>query len=223
MNLIRPRLLARALAFAVVALTLAVPAYLPAEQETDTDLEQRTRVADLLKFLDARPGALIADVGAGDGFYTVRIARAVASGGRAVAVDISEPALNALRERVTREGVTNVDVILGALDDPRLAVAQFDAVLIHNAYHEMAEHESMLAHIRDALKPDGRLVVVEPMHDTSRGLTREQQVAHHDIAADIVEGELRAAGFEVVERSDEFVKFTGAGGGFWLIVARRAG
>lgn len=59
------------------------------------------------------------------------------------------------------------------------------------------------------------------MHESSRGLPRDKQVAEHDIEADIVERELRAADFEVVQRDDEFVKFTGVAGGFWLMVARR--
>src|SRR5437870_3792872 len=103
---------------------------------------------------------------------------------------------------------------------PDRAVAQSDAELIHNAYHEMTEHDAMLRHIRAALKPGGRLLVVEPLHDASRGLSRDQQVAKHDIEPDIVNGELRAAGFDVVERDDNFIKFTGVPGGFWMILAR---
>lgn len=216
-----PRALTRLLALAAVALVLASVAGRASAQESEADLERQNRVADLLRFLDARPGSLIADVGAGDGFYTVRIARAVGPNGRAVAVDISESALNTLRERATRDNAANVDVILGAPDDPHLAVGRFDAVLIHNAYHEMTEHEAMLGHIRAALKQGGRLLLVEPMHDTSAGLSRDQQVAKHDIAVDIVDGELRATGFDIVERDDEFIKFTGVSGGFWLILARR--
>jgi SAM-dependent methyltransferase len=141
--------------------------------------------------------------------------------GRIVAVDISETALNKLRDRAGCETLGNVEVVVGAVDDPHLPAGQFDAVMIHNAYHEMTEHAAMLAHFRAALKPGGRLVVVEPMHDSSRGLTREKQVALHDIAIEIVDGELRAAGFGVLERDDAFIKFTAVPGGFWMIMARR--
>ena len=220
MNPTRSRILILALAFAVVAATLAIPASLPASQVTEAQAEQLHRVPDLLKFLDARPGALIADVGAGAGFFTVCIARAVGPTGRAVGEDISESALAELREHAERDG-TYVDIVLGAPDDPHLEVGQYDAVLIHNAYHEMPEHESMLAHIHAALRPGGRLVVVEPMLDSSRDLTRDQQVAIHNIAPDIVERELRAAGFEVLARDDKFVDFQGGAGKLWLIVARR--
>src|SRR5262245_31954112 len=192
-------------------------------QEAGPEFERQNRVADIVRFLRAQPGSLVADVGAGDGAFTIPIARAVAPNGRAVAVDISESALNKLRDRAGREDVTNVESVVGGVDDPHLPVDQFDAVLIHNAYHEMTEHEAMLRHIRAALKPDGRFVVVEPMHDSSRGLTREKQVAQHDIAIEIVDEELREAGFEVVERDPAFIKFTAVPGGFWLIVARRPG
>jgi len=175
----------------------------------------------MLRLLGAQSGSLIADVGAGEGAFTIPIARAVAPNGRAVAVDISESALNRLRDRAGRENVSNVEVVVGGVDDPHLPAGQLDAVMIHNAYHEMTEHEAILRHIRAALKPEGRLVVVEPMHDSSRGLTREDQVKQHDIAIEIVDDELRAAGFEVLERDDAFVKFTAVPGGFWLIVAQR--
>ena len=190
-------------------------------QESGPEFERQNRVAEMLRLLGADPGSVIADVGAGHGAFTIPMARVVGPNGRAVAVDISESALTKLRERAANENVTNVDIILGAVDNPHLPVAQLDAALIHNAYHEMTAHEAMLGHIRAALKPSGRLLIVEPLHDTSLGLPREQQVAKHDIEPGIVEGELKAAGFDVVERDDSFIKFTGVPGGFWLILARR--
>lgn len=206
---------------AVLAVSCAMTMALVAIEQSEAELERQGRVPDLLRLLDARPGAVIADVGAGDGFYTVRIARAVAPTGRAVAVDVAESALDKLRERAARDRVANVDVVLGAADDPHLGDGRLDAVLIHNAYHEMTAYEAMLRRIHTALKPGGRLVIVEPLHETSRGLPRDQQVANHDIDRNIVEGEVRSAGFEILEHDDDFIKFTGVSGGFWLMVARR--
>jgi SAM-dependent methyltransferase len=211
------RCLAGVLGVVLVAVTTAVAV----TQESGPEFERQNRVADIVRFLGAQPGSLVADVGAGEGAFTIPIARAVAPNGRAVAVDISESALDKLRDRAGREDVKNVDIVIGGIDDPHLPVDQVDAVLIHNAYHEMTEHEAMLRHVRAALKRDGRFVIVEPMHDSSLGLTREKQVAQHDIAIEIVDEELRAGGFEVVQRDASFIKFTGVPGGFWLLVARR--
>jgi ubiquinone/menaquinone biosynthesis C-methylase UbiE len=211
------RCLAGVLGVVLVAVTTAVAV----TQESGPEFERQNRVADIVRFLGAQPGSLVADVGAGEGAFTIPIARAVAPNGRAVAVDISESALDKLRDRAGREDVKNVDIVIGGIDDPHLPIDQFDAVLIHNAYHEMTEHEAMLRHVRAALKQGGRFVIVEPMHESSRGLTRDKQVAQHDIAIEIVDEELRAAGFEVVERDAAFIKFTAVPGGFWLLVARR--
>ena len=212
---------ARRFVVTVAALSICIAAQRARGQQSDADFERQNRVADMLRLLNARPGSVIADVGAGDGMFTIPIARAVEPNGRAVAVDISESALAKLRERAARQNAENVESILGATDDPHLTAGQFDAALIHNAYHEMTEHEAMLRHIFDALKPGGRLLVVEPMHDSSKGLPRDQQVAKHDIEIDIVEQELRMGRFDIRERDEAFITFTGVPGGFWLILAQR--
>ena len=124
-------------------------------QESGPEFERQNRVADLLRLLGAQPGSLIGDVGAGEGAFTIPIARAVAPNGRTVAVDISESALNKLRDRAGRENVSNVEVVVGAVDDPHLPARQLDAVMIHNAYHEMTEHEAMLRTFERRLSLEG--------------------------------------------------------------------
>ncbi len=204
----------------VVALAFAVARPALLAQDSGAEFERQNRVADLVRLMGAEPGSMVAEVGAGDGAFTIPLARAVGPNGRAVAVDISESALNKLRERGRRENVANVDVVVGAVDDPHLPAGQFDAVMIHNAYHEMTAHEAMLRHIRDALKPGGRFLLVEPLHDSSKGLPRDKQVANHDLEPDLGEAELKAAGFDIVERDDAFITFTGVPGGFWSILAK---
>jgi predicted methyltransferase len=212
--------LVRAVVSSVYALALAVSLSFAAPRQSDTELEQFHRVDEVLKLLDARPGAVIADVGAGEGFLTVPIARAVVPGGRVIAEDIDEKALAKLRQRADREHVENVEVVLGTIDNPRLPT-QLDAAIIHNAYHEMTAHEAILTRIRESLKPGGRLLLIEPMHESSRGLPREKQEANHDIEIGLVEADLRAAGFEIQQRDVDFVKFKGVAGSFWLLLARR--
>jgi ubiquinone/menaquinone biosynthesis C-methylase UbiE len=78
-----------------------------------------------------------------------------------------------------------------------LPVSGIDAVLISFAYHEMVEHEAMLAHIRSALRADGRLVVIEAISEKNRQVPRERQIKDHELSPDILTGELKAAGFEI--------------------------
>jgi ubiquinone/menaquinone biosynthesis C-methylase UbiE len=194
-------------------------------QVADDSREKTEKVSDILSALQAEPGKRIADIGAGEGFYSLRIARAVGPTGRVTAVDVSEKYLEKLRARIQQDKVTNVDVVVGAVDDPRLPQGTFDAVLIYNAYHEMTTPEPILKALFLALKPGGRLVMSEPLHDNVRSATRGEQVKDHEIGPNFVQQELQAAGFEVIEQRPDFLAFTSPGhkGGFWLMIARKPG
>jgi len=203
-------------------LLLSIPT-LGRAQVADDRRDKFEKVGEILAALQAEPGQRIADVGAGEGFYSLRIARAVAPTGRVMAVDVSEKYLEKLRARIQQDNITNVDVVVAAVDDPRLPENTFNAVLIYNAYHEMTAPEPILKAIFRALRPGGRLVMSEPLHDNVREATRAAQVKDHEIGPNFVEQELRAAGFEVIERRPDFLAFTDPShkGGFWLMVARK--
>jgi ubiquinone/menaquinone biosynthesis C-methylase UbiE len=198
--------------FSALALTLSVQwagaqaprAQSSLAQQEETARETWQKVPDIFEAMAVRPGASVADVGAGDGFLTVRLSRAVGPTGRVIAVDVSARALERLRARVDHEGLTNVETVKGDADDPHLASASLDAALIVNAYHEMADYQAMLQHLRSALKPDGRLVIVEPISDKRRDVSRDQQVAAHEIAVHFVEQEVREAGFRIRRFQDPF-------------------
>jgi ubiquinone/menaquinone biosynthesis C-methylase UbiE len=120
--------------------------------------EQPERALDAL----AIPrGAIVADVGAGSGYYTVRLARRVGPSGKVYATDIQREMLALLERRVRRDDLRNVELVLGAEDDPRLPERTFDLVLLVDVYHELARPQAMLQRLRRALKPDGRLVLIE--------------------------------------------------------------
>jgi rhodanese-related sulfurtransferase/precorrin-6B methylase 2 len=186
-----------------------------AEREARREREQR--VPDVLKALAVQPGSVVADVGAGGGFYTVRLARAVGDTGRVLAVDIDSRVLRDLRGRVEREGLANVEVVEGAADDPRLPEGRLDAALIVNAYHEMTEHQAMLGHLRRALKPGGRLVILEPISSSRRSQPRAAQARSHEIASEIVLQDARDAGFKVASLEEPFSSHLGHGSE-WLMV-----
>lgn len=185
----------------------------------DAERERWQRVADVVRALDVHEGDSVADVGAGDGFSTVRLADVVGSRGHVFAVEIGDKAVAALSRRASAASLENVEAILGAADDPRLPNASLDGALIVNAYHEMPSYEAMLARLFDALKPGGRLVLVEPWSKSRRGESRADQVKDHLIAPEMAEEELRRAGFAILGRDDDFISRQGSGQ--WLIQASR--
>jgi len=201
----------------VLGLVAAIPAF---GQNTASDSlrEQWQKVDEVFKAMGLAPGAAVADVGAGVGFFTVRLSRAVGEQGRVFAVDVDPAQIRKLRDRVTQEQLSNVEVIEGTVDDPKLPAGKLDAVLIVNAYHEMKDHRAMLAKIKAALKPDGRLVIIEPITSARRGRSREDQVRSHEIDAEYVQREAREAGFRVARLEDPFTKRQPASDEEWLLV-----
>lgn len=107
------------------------------------------------------PGMSVADVGAGAGYYTVRLSRIVGSKGRVLAEDIVPETRDQLSERVQRESLDNVAVKLGTPDDPTLPHASFDRVFLVHMYHEVQSPYAFLWHLRDGVKPDGLVIVVD--------------------------------------------------------------
>jgi len=114
-----------------------------------------------LNVLKIPKGAAVADIGAGSGYITVRLADRVGSTGRVFANDVQPQMLNILARRLDRSKITNVTLIEGTLDDPRLPPTSVDLVLMFDVYHELSQPQSILRHLRESLKPGGRLVLLE--------------------------------------------------------------
>ena len=106
-------------------------------------------------------GATVADVGAGSGYMTVRMAERVGPTGRVYATDIQPQMLAMLRERLDKEKIGNVTLVQGAVDDPRLPPASLDLILMVDVYHEFSQPQQMLRGMLAALKPGGRMVLLE--------------------------------------------------------------
>ena len=187
----------------------------------DGTRESWQRVPDVFAAMGIQPGAVVADVGAGGGFFTTRLATTVGAGGRVYAVDISQDALNRLKNQVSAQGLTNVETVLGATNDPRLPEGTLDAALIVNAYHEMREHQAMLAGIKRALKPNGRLVILESVSDRMKTASRESQERDHQLAAHFLKQDALDAGFEVTRLDETFTRHGGGGNAEYLIVLTR--
>jgi ubiquinone/menaquinone biosynthesis C-methylase UbiE/rhodanese-related sulfurtransferase len=172
----------------------------------DGPRESWQRVPDIFEAMGVAPGAIVADIGAGNGFFTTRLARAVGASGKVYAVDISQNALARLGRRLQDEQIANVDAILGTPSDPRLPAGVLDAALIVNAYHEMTEHQAMLEAIRRALKPAGRLVILDSVAETQRGLPRAAQESRHQVAPHFVQRDALDAGFAIARFDAAFTR-----------------
>lgn len=187
----------------------------------EAEREQSQSVAEIFDMMALAEGHQVADVGAGSGFFTVRLARAVSRTGRVFAVDISEKVVSELEERIKEQRLQNVTVIHGEEDNPKLPIETLDATLIVDSYHEMPKHESILRHILAALKPGGRLMIIEPFNPARLHDPREKQEGDHLIAPDFVERDLREAGFEIVARNDQFVEHKDSKTRQAFVLARR--
>jgi ubiquinone/menaquinone biosynthesis C-methylase UbiE len=114
-----------------------------------------------LKVLQIPKGAAVADVGAGSGYITVRLSKLVGPTGTVYANDVQPQMLEILRRRLGREKITNVTLVQGTVEDPKLPPASVDLQIMVDVYHEFSQPQAMLRRLRDALKPGGRLVLLE--------------------------------------------------------------
>ncbi len=154
--------------------------------------DQRDSVGEDKVVMDlARIGAgtTVADIGAGEGYYTVRLAERVGPKGRVLAQDIDRSVLERLGNRVQRERLDNVSIKLGAIDDPRLPQASFDRVFMVHMYHEVGEPYAFLWRLQPALKPGAQVVVVDVDRPTDQ----------HGIPPAQLFCEFQAVGFRLVE------------------------
>ena len=143
----------------------------PIVGDTFSTEDARDRVGEaeeVMGLAGIKAGMSVADVGAGEGYYTVRLARVVGRKGRVLAEDIRPEVRDELGERVQRENLDNVAVKLGAPDNPMLPIGSFDRVFLVHMYHEVQSPYAFLWHLRDGVKPDGVVVVVDSNRDIER-------------------------------------------------------
>jgi len=133
--------------------------------------DARDRVGEaeaVIAFAGVTPGMSVADIGAGEGYYTVRLSPIVGRTGRVLAQDIVPETIRALGQRVQRERLDNVAIRLGRPNDPLLPEASFDRILLIHMYHEIERPSEFLWHLRNDLQHDGRVVVVDADRTTDR-------------------------------------------------------
>jgi ubiquinone/menaquinone biosynthesis C-methylase UbiE len=208
---IRLRLLA--LAFVACALTsigaqqqgsghgrLFPPSDLGLLDAPDRDLWQRP--AEIMDAMGIADGSVVADIGAGSGWFTIRLARRVGPQGMVYAEDVQPEMISAISRRVQREGFSNVRPVLGLGSDPKLPARTLDAVLMVDAYHEVEDRVTMLRNLAKALKPQGRLGIVDFRLDgTGPGPSIEERVS-----PDVVVKDAAQAGLKLI-RQEPFLQY----------------
>jgi ubiquinone/menaquinone biosynthesis C-methylase UbiE len=136
----------------------------PIVGESFSTEDARDRVGEaeeVMRLAEIAPGMSVADIGAGEGYYTVRLSPLVGRRGRVLAEDIVAETRDRLAQRVQREGLDNVAVKLGKPADPMLPKGSFDRILLVHMYHEVTEPYEFLWNLRGGLKPDGMVVLVD--------------------------------------------------------------
>ena len=170
--------------------------------------DQRLQINRVMDLLHVKPGMTVADIGAGGGWLSVRLARRVTPGGKVIAEDINPKAIIYIQQRAKRELLADVEPLLGTPDDPKLAPNSIDAAVMLKVYHEIAHPELVLAHLRTALKPGARFGIID----------KNGTGADHGLNESILRAEVERAGFRQVGRYD----FTKADGqDYFLIFEKR--
>jgi ubiquinone/menaquinone biosynthesis C-methylase UbiE len=135
--------------------------WLGAEWLIRDEREREERCSLMLTSLGVKPGMTVCDMGCGNGFYSVQLAKLVGPKGKIYAVDIQPKMLEFLNERAAKAKVKNIVPVQGELWDPKLPQGEIDLILLVDVYHEFSHPEHMLAAMREALAPDGKAVLVE--------------------------------------------------------------
>jgi len=183
----------RAAATSTVVLFLCAAAAAQQTALTDAQIKSaEVEVPELVKLLELKPGMAVADVGAGFGAWTMRLARELGPTGRVYATDVGTAQIAALRDVTQRERLNNVTVIQGAVSSTNLPALCCDAILIRDAYHHFTEADALIKSLAASLKPGGRLAVIDfpprPNTEVPAGVPANR--GGHGIPPEIVQREV---------------------------------
>jgi predicted methyltransferase len=194
---------------------------LNALDQIERERDHWQRPSDVIQALSLHEGSVVVDFGSGVGYFALKLSPVVGKSGSVVAEDIRWESLIFLRIRASLRGQHNVTTIRGETDGPRLPSGFADSVLIANTYHELTEPKPILRQLADSLKPGGRLVIVDRSPRSGAAKYREAQAEHHELRPDLVETEVRTAGFEIISRQDCFIDRPVDDETWWLLITRK--
>ena len=159
---------------------------------TRTEREREEATSTMMRELALKPGMMVADVGCGNGYHTLMVAEAVGPKGKVWGSDIQPEMLELLEKRAKEAGVTNVVTVAGSYVDPKLPKGKLDLVILADAYHEFSHPVQMLSRIRESLKSDGRIMLLEfRSEDDSVPIKKDHKMSKAQITK-----EMTANGFE---------------------------
>jgi len=189
-------------------------------QDAGSKREAWQRPDEVFQALGIGPGSAVADVGCGDGYFVFRLARRVGGEGVVYAEDVNDEMLAKLRRQVNKEKFANVRFIHGSGSDPQLPAGALDVVVVVNAYHEFLEYDAMLKAIIGALKPGGRLGIVDAAGDESR--TRSEHQSYHTITEKLVMEDAARNGLKLRSRERGFTRPDGSRHDFFFLIFERS-
>lgn len=181
-------------------ITLLITAYSQG-QYRESDWAYRDEWMDverIFKLAGVTLGDTVADLGCHEGYLSIRLARAVGDSGKVYAVDVRKDRLETLEDNATDRDISNIHTILGDYDNPHLPQGQLDVVIVMDTYHEIKSYMTVLGHLKKALKPGGRILILEKLKKHARNKSREEQVISHTLSSKYVKQELTESGFTII-------------------------
>lgn len=206
---------ARPFAIAVLASSILLSASCSRAQNSGPERDRWQRPDEVMDELGVRAGSVVADVGCGKGYFSIKLAERVGSDGKVYAEDIQQDPLEDLRHEAANKGLKQIETILGAPDDPHLPAAALDAILTVNSYHEWVQYDTMLAHLYAALKPGGLLGMIDRVGEP--GKTRESYQREHRMPESIERDDATRQGFRFLHEAKGFTR-TSDGDKFYFLI-----
>ncbi len=160
---------------------------------TEAKRDEAGEAKKVMDWANIQADMTVADIGAGEGYYTVRLATRVGKQGRVLAQDINRGALERLGQRIDRDRLDNVSIKEGGIDDPRLPDGSFDRIFMVHMYHEVTEPYAFLWRLRPALRKGGQVIVVD----------RDLPSSDHGIVPKLLFCEFEATGYKLLEFSEQ--------------------
>ncbi len=195
-------------------------------QYVEHEWEVRDRwmdVGQILEWAGVDHGDTVADIGCHEGYLSMHLARKVGESGRVFAVDVREDRVQSLKRNALERNFNHVVGIVGKPANPMLPQAAVDVVFLMDTYHEIAAYREMLEHLRNSLKPGGRIVVLEKLKAYAREKSREEQASAHTLSPEYVREELIHAGFDIIQEFDDLGHWENEPDKtIWLLIGRVA-